>query len=375
VRYDAISYSVRLKLDFLRSLKRRNPKVEVNVFVQGTDIDDPDIHVRSLRDIVLDERFTRSNLFIYELGIDYDLFDSLFMLAHDQRSLGIYHNLTPPELVEAQSTRRAVERGLLMRQNLALLDHVACDSDFNRRDLIDCGLQEDRLSVLPLPPRTSAKGHEAREWTSNPVDVLFVGRFVRAKGLYDLLDAAGRLERKEARDFRITLAGSPQFSEPDVMRAIHSAASAKSYLRVVLDPDDDALDRLYRGSSVLVMPSYHEGYCLPVLEALSAGCQVVAYDAGNLPAITGGLGQIVGTGDVAGLAGALRKAMDATRSVRERGSARVPTVKGYLEQSRWSEAVLDHLKLHSRERYERLLLDIFDGMGIHFGPDTLRERG
>ncbi len=43
VRHDAISYSLRLKLELLRSLRDTGHEVEVRAFVQGTDLDDPDI--------------------------------------------------------------------------------------------------------------------------------------------------------------------------------------------------------------------------------------------------------------------------------------------------------------------------------------------
>ena len=92
------------------------------------------------------------------------------------------------------------------------------------------------------------------------------------------------------RGFRLTLAGSARWSEPDTIELVRAAAadSKTGAVRIVVDPDDEALERLYRDSSVLVMPSYHEGYCLPVLEAFHAGCQVVASDAGNLPSIVAG---------------------------------------------------------------------------------------
>jgi hypothetical protein len=99
VRHDAISYSLRLKLDLLRSLRDAGHDVEVSAFVHGTDLDDPDVHVRSLADLVREPAFAAADLVVYEFGINYDLFDSLFLLREEQRSVGVYHNLTPPELI------------------------------------------------------------------------------------------------------------------------------------------------------------------------------------------------------------------------------------------------------------------------------------
>ena len=202
----------------------------------------------------------------------------------EQRSIGIYHNMTPPELVELAGPGKRSSAGFSCVRTSRCLDHVACDSEFNRQDLLDCGLPERQLSVLPLPPRVSLPRLRPCAGASIPIEILFVGRLVRAKGVHDLLEAAAQLQSAGERGFRLTLAGSPQFSEPEVMQAIRSRRYGIGRMSAVIpDADDDTLDRLYRNSSVFAMPSYHEGYCLPVLEAFHAGCQVVAYDAGNLP--------------------------------------------------------------------------------------------
>jgi glycosyltransferase involved in cell wall biosynthesis len=366
VRYDAISYSMWLKLELLRSLRDAGDGIEVRAFVQGTDLDDPDIYVRSLGDLLLDPEFRRSNVVVYEYGISYDLFDSLFVLRDDQRSLGIYHNLTPLELVQSPSGRKGVRDGLLRRQNLALLDHVACDSEFNKQDLVACGLPEAQLSVLALPPRVSLPRADGVAWNVDPVKLLFVGRLVKAKGVHDLLEAAVQLGAEGERGFRLTLAGSVRWSESETIDLVRAAAAdvKTGTVRIAVDPADDALERLYRDSSVLVVPSYHEGYCLPALEAFHAGCQVVASDAGNLPSIVAGLGQVVETGNVPALAQALRRSIDAVRAVGTgRDAARIPTVAGELSLDEWQEAVARHVDRHSRERYHRAFLQVLQGVG------------
>jgi hypothetical protein len=68
---------------------------------------------------------------------------------------------------------------------------------------------------------------------------------------------------------------------------------------------DGALAAVYARAHALIIPSFHEGFCVPVVEALSAGCFVIATDAGNLPELVGKFGAIVPAGDIAALGAAL----------------------------------------------------------------------
>ncbi len=69
--------------------------------------------------------------------------------------------------------------------------------------------------------------------------------------------------------------------------------------------EDATLDELYRAAHLLVIPSYHEGFCRPVIEGLRAGCVPVGYAAYNLPHVAHGLGRMVPVGDRDALATAL----------------------------------------------------------------------
>ena len=366
-QYDAISYSLRLKLELLRRLQRADSALSVIAFVHGTDLDDPEIRVRSLRQLLLDPEFMAADVLVYEYGIAYDLFDSVFALAEHQLTVGIYHNVTPPELVDRPETKHAVREGLLRRHNLALLDHIACDSGVNRQDLIACGIPDERLSVLSLPPRASLPRVDAPEWGAEPVEILFVGRLVRAKGVLDLLDAVVLLARAGERDFRVTLAGSERWSEPETIDKIRLAGKdMPDCVRIVTDPTDEALESLYRASSVFAIPSYHEGYCLPVLEALHAGCQVVASDAGNLPEIVGDVGQVVPAGDPRAFSCALKRAIDAARSVADGSGGEIPITGGVVMLPEWGEEVAAHLERHSPARYEETFLAILNELGVRF---------
>jgi glycosyltransferase involved in cell wall biosynthesis len=361
VRHDAISNSLRLKLDLVDRWRAEAENVVAAAFVHVSDVDDPRIHdVASVAELFSIPAFCAADLHIFEFGIYYPLFDAIFALPSDARIAAVYHNVTPPDLADDEATRRALERSLWQRYNLTRADHVAANSEFSREELIALGFDPGRVSVMPLPAaQQSAPVAGVR--TSGPVELLFVGRFVRAKGVLDLLQAMQTVVRLGDGGIRLTLAGNPGLSSPGVLAEIDEllANGLADAVRFVPAPDDAALAALYASSDVFVIPSYHEGYCVPVIEALSAGCQVVAYDSSNLPFVVGGLGALVPTGDVAALAATVADVADRIRAAREgRRPVRVLTARGDLDEAEWRRRVAAHLRRHSHQAFEESFTEL-----------------
>ncbi|WP_440967189.1 glycosyltransferase [Massilia sp. GER05] len=70
-------------------------------------------------------------------------------------------------------------------------------------------------------------------------------------------------------------------------------AGDRIVVRLHGDAPEDAKERILRDADVFVPPARHAGFCVPIVEALAAGCKVIAYDNSNTPAVTGGLASLV----------------------------------------------------------------------------------
>ena len=82
---------------------------------------------------------------------------------------------------------------------------------------------------------------------------------------------------------------------------------------------------LYAGARLLVLPSFDEGFGLPVVEAMSAGIPVVASDRGALPEVCGGAALLVDPDDRGSICGGIERVLrEAGLAARlaERGLAR-----------------------------------------------------
>ena len=112
------------------------------------------------------------------------------------------------------------------------------------------------------------------------------------------------------------LVANLKFSDEDMVDAVKArihaldkAFSARLRIRLVGNAAEDVKQQLLSDADLFVLPTRHEGFCVPILEALASGCQVVAYDNSNTPAVSGGLARLVPTGDTAALADAMAAAM------------------------------------------------------------------
>jgi glycosyltransferase involved in cell wall biosynthesis len=80
--------------------------------------------------------------------------------------------------------------------------------------------------------------------------------------------------------------------------------SAAKVIRTGYVPAEE-LAVLYRHATALLLPSLYEGFGLPLVEAMSCGCAVVASTGGALPEVAGDGAQLFDPRDVQGMADAL----------------------------------------------------------------------
>jgi glycosyltransferase involved in cell wall biosynthesis len=139
--------------------------------------------------------------------------------------------------------------------------------------------------------------------------VLFLGHLYRDKGIYDLLDAFAIL-RQTRPGLRLVLAGEGPEGHGLRVEASRLGLNAAVELPGWVSPSVKA--ELLGSAVCLVLPSYHEGLPLVVLEAMVAGVPVVATRVGGVPDIVkdGRDALLVPPHDVDALAAALARVLD-----------------------------------------------------------------
>jgi L-malate glycosyltransferase len=217
-----------------------------------------------------------------------------------------YHNITPPELVA--SWNNPLARGQLRAQaELRLLAPrtalAVADSAYNREDLVAAGFSH---SVV-VPPSAALAGdllHAARR--DAPARLagkrgarwLSVGRVAPNKAVDQTVIALAVTRAHHDPDATLHIVGKPAIASYD--DALHRYVAEMGLVDAVTfagHASDATVAAAYAQADVLVVTSAHEGFCVPVTEAMAVGLPVVAYAQGAIPEVLGGAGVLVDSVD------------------------------------------------------------------------------
>ena len=242
--------------------------------------------------------FAPEDIAILHLSIGSDVND-LFRRLKCRKAI-IYHNITPPGYfrIFQEQTASALRRGL--EQVRALKDEadvVMAVSKFNAGELRAMGYRD--VHVLPLVIdfsrlRGTPDRAMLRKWRDGLFNVLFVGRCAPNKRLEDLVTAFWHFQNHVRSDSRLLLVGSHAGMEPYHALVVSQAKELR--LRHVETPGavlQSQLVAAYEAADVFLCLSEHEGFCIPLLEAMVHHVPVVAFDAGAVAETMDGAGVLV----------------------------------------------------------------------------------
>jgi glycosyltransferase involved in cell wall biosynthesis len=152
------------------------------------------------------------------------------------------------------------------------------------------------VEVVPLVcarPGESAAPDEAvgRRFDDSLKNILFVGRIVPNKCVEDLINMFAWIYRKFDAATRLIIVGSER-SCPNYYAMLRMYADRLQLPNVCFAGfvNESELSAFYRAADVFVSSSLHEGFCLPLLEAMANNTPVLARNQGGMPEAVGNAG-------------------------------------------------------------------------------------
>jgi glycosyltransferase involved in cell wall biosynthesis len=174
------------------------------------------------------------------------------------------------------------------------------------------GIDHDRFFVRD---RAAARAEVSSRFGIEGPYVLYVSNHQRKKNSERLIEAFAAVAATRA-DVSLVLTGAHAPTFHLVVEAIERHKLERR-VRVLGHVPDAALPALYSAAEVFALPSLHEGFGLPVLEAMACGTPVVASNVYALPEVCGDAAELVDPYDVGGIATALERVLEDVNRAQE----------------------------------------------------------
>jgi len=212
-----------------------------------------------------------------------------------------YHNITPPVFFNGYNSRARInaQKGLDQAHWLAdKADYCLADSDFNRSELKQMGYTQ-KIDVAPIlipfsdydkkPSDTVLKKYD-----DGKTNILFTGRVAPNKKQENVIEAFYYYKKNINANSRLIFVGSYNGMERyyNMLRAYVEELDLLDVEFTGHIPFDEIL-AYYRIADVFVCMSEHEGFCVPLIEAMKFEVPVLAFASSAVPETLGNGGIIL----------------------------------------------------------------------------------
>ena len=205
---------------------------------------------------------------------------------------------TPPEVYSPFSNEfvDVCNQGLFRLKDLHQFNCIFSSSESNVMQIKN-HTQEDKIDFIYqiLPPVISLGRFRCTEnyFSIFPINLLSVGRIFSSKNIEGVIEFANVLQKLTGQETRLTIAGSK--CEPSYVQWLLSEFNTNQNLEltITMRASDESLRKLYKSADLFVSFSHHEGFCIPLVEAMASSVLVVSHSQTAIPETMGGTGILV----------------------------------------------------------------------------------
>lgn len=216
-----------------------------------------------------------------------------------------YHNITPPEFFAGISIDyETVCRG--GREQIKDIASANCDlyladSQYNADELIREGADQSKCIVVApfhhidklamLAPDTNVLD----QYVNHTVNILMVGRVAPNKGHGALIEALAVYRHRYGGNARLLIVGkeAPQLTTySQWLRQLAITRGIDGFVEFAGAVSDEQLKAYYLAADFFMLTSEHEGFCVPLVEAMAMKVPIIAFASSAIPATIGDAGLV-----------------------------------------------------------------------------------
>jgi glycosyltransferase involved in cell wall biosynthesis len=235
--------------------------------------------------------------------------------------------LTHPERARAEMRRDYPAR---VHAHARRADQIVVPSHYTAAEVVrQLDVPRPRITVCsPGAPAWAQDVARQRAGADTGSNILFLGTVDARKNVGGLLDAYARLRERRPDAPPLVIAGrvtdaAGALADRARQPPLAGAVEFRGYVA------EHARPELYRHARMLVLPSFEEGFGLPVLEAMACGVPVVVSNRGSLPEVAGSAADPLAPEDVDGFAAEMERLLD-------REAARTAISRGLAQAARYT---------------------------------------
>ncbi|MZK53462.1 glycosyltransferase family 4 protein [Clostridium beijerinckii] len=237
-----------------------------------------------------------NNILIIHHSMGFDGFEEITNLP--DKKIMIYHNITPEKYIDDEYTKEYIRIGLQQAEDYRKhVDYVIAASNYNRQELIKMG--HKNIDVMPVQISVDRfdrvkENKKLIDKYSNTTNFLFVGRVVPNKCQQDVIAAYVNYVRNFNPNSKLFIVGDLYMdSYVSKLKSLCDTYEISDKVIFTGKVSEEDLKSYYLLSDVFLCMSEHEGFGVPLLEAMKMSVPVIAYRSSAIAETMGGSGILV----------------------------------------------------------------------------------
>ncbi len=230
---------------------------------------------------------------------------------HPSKTIVTIHGLEYKYFPECYSIKERLFLEFNTLLSIKWSSKIIVPSESTRKDLVKFyGVDGDKIKVVYHGvsgikyPVLSIKQDSKKSF-----NILFVGRLEKRKNVTNLIKAFELFKKcymLQVARYTLTLVGKAGFGFEEIKKAIQGSLYKKDIILKDYVSESEK-DELYRNADLFILPSFYEGFGLPVLEAMNYGVPVICSNTSSLPEVAGDAALLVDPNNTQEIAEAMNK--------------------------------------------------------------------